>query len=264
MLSIIGIILGILLILSIGIEYIFWKYHNKHLTNYQPKTTNYKFSFGTALMGACYPLFQWKYMYRKKISFIKELTPGSKLFVWLVLINIPFTILFKLVNPILGFIIILFEFFVFGKIGAKWKNENLAVTDENEASVNKREKIASIIGILMIILFSLLSFSSIDTSNKTVSNSYDEQNKYFVENGYICDKYLNFASTFSDNDGLRKEMLKIHTYCPSDVIWTERVNHNVLIHTFPQLTDYDFEKLDFIYQYKQNNYLSYIYIKRLY
>jgi hypothetical protein len=34
MLSIIGIILGILLILSNGIEYIFWKYHNKHLTDY--------------------------------------------------------------------------------------------------------------------------------------------------------------------------------------------------------------------------------------
>ena len=102
-------------------------------------------------------------MLRRDFKFWHGLTPGSRLFLILFIVNIPLNVILHLADgTLLVFLVTIAKFIVFGVIGAGWENDHLAVTDENEPLVNGRRRIAAITGaICYILMFAISVFIAI-------------------------------------------------------------------------------------------------------
>ena len=241
----------------VALDFLCLRYHNTHLTNYVFKHTNYRFSFGVAFLGFLYPLFQWKYMRRERISY-RYPTPGCVLFFSLLGPGIILGIIERNVtNTFVCILLTVIQMIIFGFIGARWKNRHLAVSDNNEFSIKMREIVATIFGFGLLICG--LVFTTIDENETPASTN---EVSIIVENGFVCDRYFNYSLEFSTTKQLRKEVSKIHAYCPNDIIWTQSWSVESVNATFPQLVSHDWNE-DFIFTYSDDkNNTLYLYFKR--
>lgn len=76
-----------------------------------------------------------------------------------------------------------------------------------------------------------------------------EENFYYAENGIACDKFFDVSDGMSieTDEQIDNALLRIHIYCPNDVVVQDTINDATLKELFPQLNAYNFDEKNHLF-----------------
>lgn len=224
---------------------------------------NPKFSFAFAFWGV-FGYFFHKNQLNTKKPFFKS--AGNDIFVWMLLCNIIDRIFTVLLEDYI--ILSIFEsiglIFLMGFVGA-WRFNKHKIAECSIDTWKKREKYGLISGVILYIILGTIGFVGGAMEEYITASSTNNENIYIVENGFICDKFFDVSEglPIDTEKQIDNALERIHTYCPTDVLFNEKYSEGDVFKQFPQLRTYNFkENPSFIHSYEaENKATAYIYVK---
>ena len=224
------------------------------------------FSWGYAFGGVFAFLFHRNQVHQD-LKFWKS--AGVDILGWGILLGLVNRITTHIIGDSLSLAIIqqIFLCTIWGFVGA-WRFNKFRVEEDFSRQVwRKREIYASITGILLWIVFTIVSMlpALINTTNNNVSASGQQSELFFIENSYACDKFFEVSAgmPIETNEQVAKAVERIHIYCPEERIVQDTTVLSTVVSVFPQLKDWNWDK-DFIHTYQaENGRTAYYYIKQI-
>lgn len=224
------------------------------------------FSWGYAFGGVIAFLFH-RNQVRQDIKFRKS--AGVDILGWGILLGLINRITTHLIGDSLFLAVIqtIALCAIWGFVGA-WRFNKFRIEEGFSRQVwRKREIYASITGILLWIVFTIISMlpALTNTTNDNVSALGQQTELYFVENSYVCDKFFEVSAgmPIETNEQIANAVERIHIYCPEERIVQDTTVLSTIDAVFPQLKDWNWDN-DFIHTYQtENGRTAYYYIKQI-
>lgn len=222
------------------------------------------FSWGYAF-GGVVAFFFHRNQVRQDLSFRKS--AGADILGWGILLGLINRITTQLIGDSLSLAVIqqIVLCAIWGFVGA-WRFNKFRVEEGFSRQLwRKREIYASITGILLWIVFTIVSMvpTLANTASDNVSASEPPSELFFVENSYACDKFFEVSAgmPIETNEQIAKAVERIHIYCPEERMVQDTTTLSTIVAVFPQLKDWNWDN-DFIHTYQaENGRTAYYYIK---
>lgn len=175
---------------------------------------------------------------------------GIDISVWMIVIGIVSKIIDRLfVGDNIFFVIMLMfaHMAVLGLIGA-WRFNKYKRTPFSADVWKKRERKGLITGIIVWVIYMPLLFVQ-NLSFESSEQFSQEENFYYAENGIACDKFFDVSDGMSieTDEQIDNALLRIHIYCPNDVVVQDTINDATLKELFPQLNAYNFDEKNHLF-----------------